>query len=147
MALTKISEIGGVIQGNWDDEFIISGYGDGAIKAGMLVSFLATGVVQPVHPDTNNEDEFLGISLGSYDTDIDTAVPATSVINVVIPQSGHLYGVLCTNPGAALAGEPMQIDIDADGLLEAAGDIETEHIARKYKHTSGDSVAIVIWGV
>ena len=123
MALTKISEIGGVIQGNWEDEFIITCYGDAAVKAGWLVGVLATGVVQPIEVDLN-QDEFIGISLGSYDTDIDTAVPTTSIMNIVVPQSGHLYGVMITDFGATTAGEPLQIDEDKDGLLEAGGNIE-----------------------
>jgi len=148
MANTSLSSIGGVIQGNWTDEEIVVCLGDNAVTPGMLVGVVVgSGVVQPVHPDTNNEDEFLGIALPALNTDMDTA-PGTGVpMNIVIPQSGHLYGILTKAlPASTLVGEPLQIDEDVDGQMEVGGNIEEEHIARLFKGDESDTYIIVNWG-
>ena len=145
MANSTISSIGGVIQGNWEDEFFVSAYGNASEKAGSLVGISAAGAIVECGSQAT-DDEFVGIVVGAYDTDLDTAPAATSLCTIVIPQSGHLYGCLTDDLSTALAGEPL-IHSDTDGQLKAGGNIEAIHVARKYKANSGDTVAIVIWGV
>ena len=146
MANTTLSSIGGVIQGNWNDEFIIGAHGDGTAKAGWTVTVLATGQVRATDVD-GNLDEMAGILLPCYAIDMDTAITAAQPCSVVIPQSGHLYGVYTADLGSAIIlGEPMVFHATQAGTLDAGGNIEAEHVARFYKGSDDDTYNIVIWG-
>lgn len=142
MAYSKISEIGGVIQGSWDDEFIIPALGDGTTKAGMVCYVNTSG--QAVATDVNAADLFVGIALPSPFVDIDTAITAGKQMNVVIPQSGHLYGVFIVDLNLSDAGNNLIFTTTA-GSLGTSTDVEAEAVAQTYRYDDGDTVGVVIW--
>jgi len=144
MALSKISEIGGVIQGNWDEEYIITGIcGAGSQKAGWAVSLTAAGVTAPT--DNGVNEDFIGLLLLHYTIDMDTLITANLIVDVVVPKSGHLYGVFTGDLGASHPGITMLFCANA-GLFDIQAALEGEHICRSHTYTSGDTVAVVIWG-
>ena len=142
MAYSKISEIGGVIQGSWDDEIIIPALGDGTTKAGMVVYVNTSG--QAVATDVNAADLFVGIALPSPYIDMDTAITANYPMNVVIPQSGHLYGVFIVDLNLSDAGNNLIFTTTA-GSIGTSTDVEAEAIAHTYTYDDGDTVGVVIW--
>lgn len=145
MALSKLSEVGGkVIQGNWDDELIITGIADGTAKAGHVVALVhATGVVDGFETTI---DGYAGILLPHHKIDVDAAITSTYIVSIVVPQPGHIYAILCGDPGDHVVGWGMIPSANA-GLLASATDVANENIiCRLYKWTSGDTVALVIWG-
>jgi len=142
MAVSTISAIGGVIQGNWGDEFIVAGVADGTAKAGHVVGLTAAGVVDGT--ETTN-DTIIGIVLEHYGTDMDTAPASPKVLNIVVPQSGHLYGIIHADSNSTVYGWGLIASANA-GVLDPATDITTEHIlARIFRSTDGDTASIVIW--
>lgn len=144
-----LSQIGGVIQGNWLDEEVVAGVADGVALAGNLVGFTgASGAVGDIHRTfkTGNFDEFIGILLPHHKYDMDTLIGDGEICNIVVPQSGHLYGVFSDNLGGALVGEPLCIGL-TDGALDTTDDIEEEHVARLFSGTTGDTFYVVAWGV
>jgi hypothetical protein len=143
MVLSKISEIGGVIIGNWDDEFIVPALGDGTTKAGMVVNINAAG--QAVATDVDAVDLFTGIALPAKDIDLDTAITANKQMSVVIPKSGHLYGVFIVDLNLSDVGCTLIFTTTA-GSLGSSTDVEATHVARTYRYDDGDTVGIVIWG-
>lgn len=144
MANTTLSSIGGVIQSNFTDEHIVGALGDGTAKAGNAVGILSTGkVVQSGSAGT--DDEFIGFLLPNFGVDMDTAITASQPCSVVIPQSGHLYGVTTADLGTSKPGYPLIHDA-TDGQLDKVGTgIEDEHIARLYRGTDDDTYQIIIW--
>jgi hypothetical protein len=143
MVLSKISEIGGVIIGSWDDEIIIPALGDGTTKAGMMVNINTAG--QAVATDVNAVDLFTGIALPCPFVDMDTAITANAQMNVVIPQSGHLYGVFIVDLNLSDMGCTLIFTTTA-GSLGTSTDVEATHVARTYRYDDGDTVGIVMWG-
>ena len=142
MAVSTISAIGGVIQGNWDDEFIIAAVADGNEKAGNVVGLTAAGVVDGTE---STNDTLIGIVLEHYGTDMDTAAASPKVINIVVPHSGHLYGVIHADSNSTVYGWGLIVGGTA-GDLATATDITTEHIvARIFRSTDGDTASVVIW--
>lgn len=145
MALSKISEIGGVIQGSYENEHIITAIADGTALAGWCVGLSAAGVVGGT--DSGAPDAFLGILLPHYGTDIDTLISSPDVVGVVIPQSGHLYGIFCADLNSSSMGIHLIFGADA-GVLALEADIaNADYVARTIKYTDGDTVAVVAWGV
>lgn len=142
MAYSKISEIGGVIHGSWDDEIIIPALGDGTTKAGMAVYVNTAG--QAVATDVNVADLFVGIALPSPFVDIDTAITSGKQMNVVIPQSGHLYGCFIVDLNLSDAGNNLIFTTTA-GSLGTSTDVEAEAVAQTYRYDDGDTVGVVIW--
>lgn len=142
MVLSKISEVGGVIQGNWDDEIIVPAIADGTAKAGWLVGITAAGAVAGI--DTDGVDHFVGILLEQKDVDMDTAITASKPVSVVIPQSGHLYGVFCADLGTSTVGTLLSAGSDA-GVMAKVAAVENFHMARTYRYTDNDTVCIAIW--
>lgn len=143
MALSKISEIGGVIQGNWDDEHIIFGIADGNEKAGNLVGLTAAGVVDG--SETTN-DTVVGIQLEHYGTDMDTAPASGKVVPIVVPQSGHLYGIICADLNITTYGWGIRVGATA-GDAAAAADITVDQIlGRIHRYADGDTVGVFVWG-
>ena len=142
MAYSKISEIGGVIQGSWDDEFIIPALGDGTTKAGMVVTISTAG--QAVATDKDAVDLFVGIALPCPYLDMDAAITANYPMNVVIPQSGHLYGVFIVDLNLSDAGNNLIFTTTA-GSLGTSTDVENVAVAHTYTYDDGDTVGVVIW--
>ena len=147
-AVTKLSELGGnVCVDSRADELWISRFADGTLKAGHLADISgSTAVGTDVD---GNLDEFGGICLPRYDTDVDTAYTNGVLIDIVIPQGGHLYNVYISDPGATnYAGEPMIFHATDAGQLDAGGDIEAEHVARLFDDILDTTrFATIIWGV
>ena len=147
-AVTKLSELGGkVLMDSRENELIISRKADGTLKAGWLADISGdTAVGTDVD---GNLDEFGGFCLPRYDTDVDTAYTVGDLIDIVIPQGGHLYNIKVTDPGGtAYAGEPLKFHATVAGELQIAGDIEAEHVARLFDDILDTSVfATIIWGV
>lgn len=144
MANTTLSSIGGVLQGSDSDEIILGAMGDAACVPGDLVTILATGLVQEVDVG-GNTDAFIGILLEDHLTDMDTAIPTTSPCQVVVPRSGHLYGVHVDTDQGVIAGEAYIFHATEDGRLDESQDIEAYHLGRKYRGASGDTFIIVLW--
>ena len=147
-AVTALSTLGGyVCMDSRGDELSIVRKADGTLKAGHLADISAETAVG-INP-TGDLDEFGGICLPRYDTDVDTAFTSTRVIDIVIPQGGHLYNIHIKNPAATIyAGEPLIAIAGTAGVLDKAGDIETEHMARLFDDVlTTTTYATVIWGV
>ncbi len=144
MANTTLSSIGGVLQDPRGNELIVTGIADGTAKAGDTVCILDTNAVRQTDVD-GNLDEFIGILLPHHKVDMDTAITAALPVRVVIPQGGHLYGVHTDTDQGTESGEPMVFHATTAGILDEGGDIEAEHIARKFSGDSGDTYLVVIW--
>lgn len=144
--VTKISEIGGVIQGNWDDEYIITAIaGADTPYAGWAVAVLSTGLTAG-SDDGGTCEEFIGLLLPHYTIDIDSAITAGLYVSIVVPKAGHLYGVHCDNLSATGPGILMEIGANIGEFAKQAA-IEADHICRTYRdYVTGDTVALVIWG-
>lgn len=149
-AVTKISELGGnVCADSRANELWISRFADGTLRAGYAADISESTAVGL---DANtNLDEFGGFCLPRYDTDVDSAYDSADLIDIVIPQGGHLYNVLIENPAATIyAGEPLRWASDGTTVsaLEKAGDIEVEHVARLFDDVlTTTTFATIIWGV
>lgn len=140
---TKISELGGVIQGNWDDEEIITCIADGNAKAGMVAGITSSGIVDLC--TTTSHDLFVGICLPHHKVDIDTVITDTFIMSIVVPQDGHIYGMLCDDVTASLPGNAVGFGANA-GLVAPVGNIEDLHVARTYKYISADTAGLFVWG-
>ena len=138
-----ISEIGGVIQGDFCDEEIITCIGDANAKAGHLAGITSAGVVDLIH--TTSHDLFVGIVLPHHKMDMDSVIGAGKIISLVVPQDGHLYGIICADLNSSLPGNAVGFGATA-GTAVAVAAIEGIHIARTYKYTDDDTVGIFIWG-
>ena len=147
-AVTAISTLGGkVCMDSRGKELWITRLADGNLKAGWLAD-ISEAVA--VGTDVNGDlDEFGGICMPRYDTDVDTAYTANDAIDIVIPQGGHLYNIYISDPGATnYAGEPMIFHATDPGQLDAGGDIEAEHVARLFDDILDTTrYATIIWGV
>lgn len=147
-AVTTLSTLGGrVCMDSRANELVIVRKADGTLKAGHLADISGETAVG-VDVD-GNLDEFGGFVLPRYDTDVDTAITATRLIEIVIPQGGHLYNVYISDPGAAnYAGEPYKFHATDAGQLDAGADIEAEHVARLFDDILDTTrFATIIWGV
>lgn len=142
MALSKISELGGVILGNYDDEMILPALGDGTTKAGMAVYINTAG--QAVATDVNVTDIFLGFALPAKDIDLDTAITAGKQMNVVVPKAGHLYGTFIVDLNLGGAGLGL-IPTTTAGSLGTVTDVEAHVMAYTYTYNDGDTVGIIIY--
>jgi hypothetical protein len=145
-AITKLSELGGhVCADSRANELWIVRKADGTLKAGWGADISAETAVG-VDSDANL-DEFGGFVKERYDTDVDTAMTAGVLIDIIIPQGGHLYNVYIADPGATLyAGEPL-IWTTTAGNLTAGGNVEAEHVARLFDDVLNTSrYATIIWG-
>ena len=147
-AVTLLSTLGGrVCMDSRGDELSIVRKADGTLKAGHLADISGETAVG-IDPNANL-DELGGICLPRYDTDVDTSFTSTRVIDIVIPQGGHLYNIKIKNPaGTIYSGEPLIPIASTAGALDKSGDIESEHMARLFDEViTGTTFATVIWGV
>lgn len=144
-----LKDLGGSIFVDGEDgERKISLIADGTAKAGYLVGQTAGSGTMRASNATGSLDETDGILMERYDTDLNTAPTSGDVCEVVYPISGHRYRVAVYLAAAAYSGEPMKYNTGHAGMLEAAGDYESEHVARLSKDAaSGDNFAEVVWGV
>lgn len=147
-AVTALSTLGGkVCMDSRANELVIVRLADGTLQAGHLADISgSTAVGTDVD---GNLDEFGGIVLPRYDTDVDTAMTVGDLIEIVVPQGGHLYNIYITDPGATLyAGEPMNFHATDAGQLDAEANIEAAHAARLFDDVLDDTrFATIIWGV
>ena len=147
-AITLLSTLGGyVCMDSRLNEMVIVRKADGTLKAGHLAD-ISADTAAGIDPNADL-DELGGIVLPRYDTDVDTAITSTYLIDIVIPQGGHIYNIKIKNPaGTIYAGEPLIPIASTAGALDKVGDIESEHIARLLDDViTGTTFATVIWGV
>ena len=148
-AVTALSTLGGrVCMDSRGEELIISRKADGTLQPGWAADISAETAVG-VNP-TGDFDEFGGFCLPRYDTDIDTAFTITNLIDIVIPQGGHLYNVYIKDPNAVdyYPGEPLVFIAGTAGAMDGSQDIELEHQARIFDAVLDTSTyATIIWGV
>lgn len=148
-AVTALSTLGGqVCMDSRADEVFVSRKADGTALAGWLVG-CTDGITAVGMNPAGNLDELIGILMPRYDIDVDTAITAPLLVDIVIPQGGHLYNIKIKDPAATLyAGEPLIPIAATAGALDKAGDLETEHIARIFDSViTATTFATVIWGV
>lgn len=148
-AVTSIVTLGGkVCMDSREEEITISRKADGTIQAGWLAACADGSTAVGMNP-TGNLDELLGIALPRYDTEPSAAYTAADLIDIVIPQGGHLYNIKIKNPGTTLyAGEPLIPIAATAGALDKSADIESEHMARLFDSVLNTTTyATVIWGV
>jgi hypothetical protein len=143
MVLSLLSELGASVCVNSAEETFITALADGTAKAGWVVGLTAAGVI--AGSDTDGVDEFVGIVMERYDTDLDTAVTAGKTVQVVLPRSGHRYRVIVTDLNSSIPGVPVGFGATA-GALSVVATIESTHVARTWKYTDGDTIAELIWG-
>lgn len=147
-AITSLVSLGGkVCMDSRDNELIISRKADGTIQAGWGADISGETAVG-VNP-AGDLDEFGGFALPRYDTEPSAAYSATLLIDIVIPQGGHLYNVKIKDAGANLfAGEPLVWITGTAGALDKEGNIEVEHQARLFDDALDNTTyATIIWGV
>ena len=126
-AITLLSGLGGVVRmSSQHDEVIVSALADGNAKAGWCVGIEGTdGTVDAVDID-GSIDNFIGICLPRYDTDVDTAFTSADVIDIVVPISGHSYNVRIEDPSATLEEGHAMIWGDDPGSLQKGSTLETQ---------------------
>ena len=148
MANTSLSDLGGKVNVDDPNPSTIPAIGDGTCKAGDLVGKTSGGVVQYC-TGSGNLDEFLGILMARYDTDIDTAIASGDACEILVPKGGRRYRCKIEDPsGTVLAGEPCLINADGNGELEKAGDIEGIHCCTLSKTAvTGDTYVEILWGL
>ena len=148
MPNTSLSDLGGKVNVNDPSPHTVPAIGDGTCKAGDLVGKNSAGVVQYT-TGSGNLDEFIGILMPRYDTDIDTAIASGAACEILEPKAGYRYRCKIEDPSATLlAGEPFDINEDGNGELEKTGDQETLHRAVLAKGVvSGDTYAEMRWGM
>jgi len=145
----KLSDLGDSIFVDGEDgERKTTGAADGTAKAGWLVGFTATSSAIRGVNATGDLDEFTGILAPRYDIDLDSAITAAKIVEVVYPKAGHRYRVAVYLAAAAYVGEPMILNTGHAGMLQVGGNLEAEHVARLSKDAAnGDNFAEVVWGV
>lgn len=148
MANTKISDLGPEIALSADSERRASALGNGSLKPGQIVYVdPSTGKVAATQAGTN--DYIVGILDKGYKTTIDEAIGDGDPCSIIIPQSGHLYRIFCTDPsGAVPAGSPHKLSTTAGSIEGAANtDLNTAgNIAVNTKAlASGDTVGEFRW--
>lgn len=120
MANTKISDLGNEICLSAGEEIRIPALGNGTAKPGELVG-VTDGTGKVVGTDIGTSEMFRGILDKHWKTDIDAAITDGERCSIVIPQSGRLYRIWCTDPtGAVVSGLPHNISTTAGNLTGAA---------------------------
>ena len=99
LLLSECRHQGVVMVDGREGELIVTALADGTALAGWVVGVPgATGVAQG--SDDAAFEYFKGLLLPRYDIDVDTAITAGLLIEIVIPKVGHRYNVACIDPGA-----------------------------------------------
>lgn len=142
---STISALGdSVVMGDMNDEELIPAIASGSEKAGHCVN-ITTATGAAAITDVDSVDLFVGIVKERYDTDIDTAITASKVIDIIIPKSGHKYRVITANLSAS--GPGIQMIFTSSAGLGKQTAIETNERCRTFSdsYVTGDTVAEVIW--
>jgi len=150
---SKLSELKmGVLCGPRSEERIVTMLADGTAKAGWMVADQGAEDDDPTHlsiavgVDVDaNIDNFVGIQLQRYDTDIDTAPTSGKVIEVVIPTPTHDYNIICTDLNLDGPGNPVTFG-NTPGALSIVANVEAAHVAKTSKYTDGDTIGRFTWG-
>lgn len=142
-----LSSIGGVLHDSRANEFIVMAKAPGTIgKAGECAGILATGVSQTTDID-GSLDLMIGILLPSYHTDMDSVVAINKIVEMVVPQGGHIYGVRIEAVTDLDMGSALFYHATEAGALDDDATLEAEHVARTIRAVAaGDDYALVIWG-
>ena len=144
-----LSSMGGfVCVDGKENETIISAKADGVALAGWCVTVVnATGAIEAV--DVNGStDKFIGILLPHYKIDVDTAITANELVEIVIPKRGHRYIVWIADPaGTKDVGSGMTFSATDGAMVIDESTIETKDVwARLSKYIiSTDKFAEVQW--
>ena len=143
-----LSSIGGVLHDSRANELIITAKAPGTIgKAGEMTGVLATGIFSTTDIDASL-DNFVGIILPHYGTDMDTVIAINTIVEIVVPQAGHLYGVRVETIDDLSMGSALYHHAGEPGALDDSASLEAEHVARTFRtKTAADNWGIVIWGV
>lgn len=152
MANDELSDLlGGVLCGPRSEEKIVTMIADGTAKAGDVVADQGAEDDDPTHLGIavgvdvdGNVDNFVGIQLQRYDTDMDDAPTAGDIIEVVIPKSGHNYRVKVTDLNLDGPGNPLNFG-NTTGALSIAAAVEGAIKAWTYEYNDGDTYAVVTW--
>lgn len=148
-AVTSLMTLGGeVCMDSRAEEIFVVRKADGTIQAGWLAACTDGSTAVGLNP-TGNLDELIGIACPRYDTEPSAAYTSGDLIDIVIPQGGHLYNMHIKDPGATLyAGEPLIPIAGTAGAMDKVGNIESEHQARIFDDVLDNTTyATVIWGV
>lgn len=120
MANTKISDLGNEICLSAGEEIRIPALGNGIAKPGEIVGITdSTGKVVGI--DIGVSELFRGILDKHWKTAIDIAITNGERCSVVVPRTGRVYRIWCTDPtGAVVSGLPHKISATAGNLEGAA---------------------------
>ena len=146
MVLSKISELGGSVCVDASDESFVTLIADGTSKAGWFVGSTTAGVTAGT--DIGSVENFVGIQVERYDTDLDTAPTSTKTVRVVRPKSGHRYRAFIDDMNASGPGIPASFGATAGSLKPATaiGGAAIEVVAVTGKgYTDGDTVGEIQW--
>lgn len=148
-ALTKISELGGVVRASsHHDEIVTCLLSVANAKAGAAAGCTGTDGTMDLVDVNSNVDNFVGICLPRYDTDVDTAYATGVLCELVRPVSGHLYNVQIADAGGTLQeGHPYAFG-DLNGQFKKWADIEDSEVIAYLAHPviTGTTVATIVWG-
>ena len=142
-----LSSIGGVLHDSRANELIVSAIAPGTIgKAGEICGILTTGLFQTTDI-SGSLDTMVGIILPHYGTDMDTVIAINTIVDIVVPQGGHIYGVRIETIDNMEIGKNLIYHATEPGALDIGTGVEDEHVARIFKSTTtGDNWGIVVWG-
>ena len=148
-AKTLLSELGGVVRASSrHDEIVTVLISDAAAKAGMAAGCEGTDGTIDLTDVDGSVDNFVGITLPRYDTDVDTAYGAGLIVELVRPISGHMYNVVIEDPAATLQeGHPMAFG-DDPGHFKKWATIEDSEVIAYLAHPiiTGTEIATIVWG-
>ena len=148
-AKTLISDLGGVVRASSQhDEIITVLLADGSAKAGMAAGCEGIDGTIDLTDVNGSIDNFVGICLPRYDTDVDTAYTAADLVELVRPISGHLYNVILEDPQATLQeGHPIAFG-DEPGQFKKWATIEDSEVIAYLAHPviTASTVATIVWG-
>ena len=148
-AKTLLSELGGVVRASSrHDEIVTILISDASAQAGMASCFEGTDGTIDLTSVSGSIDNFVGICLPRYDTDVDTVYGAGVLVELVRPISGHLYNVLIEDAGATLQeGHPYAFG-DTAGKFKKWTNIEDSEVIAYLAHPviTATEVATIVWG-
>jgi len=146
MVLSKISELGGSVVVDAGEESYGTLIADGTSKAGHVIGSTAAGVTDGT--EIGVTENFVGIQMERYDTDLDSAPTAGKIVRYVKPKSSHKYRIFVTDLDGSGPGIGMIFGATAGCLVKstAIGGAAIDLIAVTGKgYTDGDTVAEAQW--
>ena len=122
MVNTTIAALGNTIAVSSGGEIRKVALGNGTLKAGNLC-FIDASTSKVA---TTSTTAFEGIIEEKYDTAIDTAIADGASLNVIVPESNHIYRVRMADAGAGkIVGTPLKM---GDGIVACVALGETADI-------------------